>query len=149
MAKLFTKKEAIAYVGLDEKIFDNYFKNASEFRCEKRANNRGRFYFRKEILDCWINDRRERVIELTFDDYALCLDFALAQHFKGYVLADWGTSRQREFGQKVTNWVKGQLAEVAVKKYFKKEFSIDVELDFRIHEAIVPQDIIGVYKKVN
>jgi len=45
------------------------------------------------------------------------LDFALAQHFRGYVLSDWGTARQREFGQKITNWVKGQLAESAVKKF--------------------------------
>jgi len=33
---------------------------------------------------------------------------------------------------------------VAVKKFFKKEFDIDVELDFRIYDKIVPQDIIGV-----
>ncbi|WP_457571032.1 hypothetical protein [Desulfovulcanus sp.] len=66
------------------------------------------------------------------------------QHFRGYVLSDWGTARQREFGQKITNWVKGQLAEVAVKKFFKKEFNFDVELDFRIYDEIVPQDIIGV-----
>ena len=40
--------------------------------------------------------------------------------------------------------MKGQLAEVAVKKFFKNEFGIEVELDFRIYENIVPQDIIGV-----
>ncbi len=74
----------------------------------------------------------------------MCLDFALAQHFRGYVLSDWGTARQREFGQKITNWVKGQLAEVAVKKFLKREFDIDIELDFRIYDEIVPQDIIGI-----
>ncbi len=51
-------------------------------------------------------------------------------------MSDWGTARQREFGQKITNWVKGQLAEVAVKKFFKKEFNVDVELDFRIYDEI-------------
>ncbi len=88
-----------------------------------------------------------RTVELTFKDYSLCLDFALAQHFRGYVLSDWGTARQREFGQKITNWVKGQLAEVAVKKFFEKEFGVSVELDFGIHDEIVPQDIIGVAEK--
>ncbi len=85
-------------------------------------------------------------MELTLADYALCLDFALAQHFRGYVLSDWGIGRQREFGQKITNWVKGQLAEVAVKKFFEREFSTPIELDFEIHEDIVPQDIIRVTK---
>ena len=70
--------------------------------------------------------------------------FALAQHFRGYVPSDWGTARQREFGQKITNWVKGQLGEVAVKKFFRNEFNFDIELDFDIYNNIVPQDIIGV-----
>ena len=55
-----------------------------------------------------------------------------------------GNGRQREFGQKITNWVKGQLGEVAVKKFFHSQFGVDVELDFEIHDEIVPQDIIGV-----
>ncbi len=44
----------------------------------------------------------------------------------------------------MTNWIKGQLAEVAVKKFFKNEFGVEIELDFRIYDQIVPQDIIGV-----
>ena len=68
----------------------------------------------------------------------------MAQHFRGYVLSDWGTGRQREFGQKITNWVKGQLAEVAVQKFLKKEFNVGVGLDFKIHNEIVAQDIISV-----
>ncbi|MCG2726660.1 MAG: hypothetical protein L6420_10525 [Elusimicrobia bacterium] len=131
-------------MGLDEKTFDNYFKNAAEFPCLDRNGKNGRFFFDENKLKEWKEGFEWRTIDLTKDDYALCLDFALAQHFRRYVLSDWGTARQREFGQKITNWVKGQLAEVAVKKFFKKEFGIDVELDFRIYEEIVPQDIIGV-----
>lgn len=144
MPKPLSKKEAIRYVGLDEKTFDNYFKNAAEFPCLDRNGKNGRFFFDENKLKEWKEGFEWRTINLTKDDYALCLDFALAQHFRGYVLSDWGTARQREFGQKITNWVKGQLAEVAVKKFFKKEFGIDIELDFRIYEEIVPQDIIGV-----
>jgi len=110
----------------------------------ERRNGRGRYLFDQRELRKWQESYKWRTIELTFDDYALCLDFALAQHFRGYVLSDWGTARQREFGQKITNWIKGQFAEVAVKKFFKKEFNVNIELDFRIYEEIVPQDIIGI-----
>ncbi len=85
-----------------------------------------------------------RTVDLNKDDYALCLDFALAQHFRNYVQLDFGTGRQREFGQKITNWVKGQLGEVAVKKFFKREFDLDVELDFDIRDKIVLQDITAI-----
>ncbi len=146
MNKILTKKEAVDFLGLDEKLFENYFRNACEFSCMERAN-KGRFYFDKENLQKWLDDFRWRTIELNMADYQLCLDFALAQHFRGYVLSDWGTARQREFGQKITNWIKGQLAEVAVKKFLKKEFGYDIELDFAIHDQIVPQDIIGIAEK--
>ncbi len=139
-----TKTEAAGFVGLDQKTFDNYFKNADEFRSVPRKNGKGRFYFNRQELEKWLEGYKWRTIELTLEDYKLCLDFALAQHFRGYVLSDWGTARQREFGQKITNWVKGQLAEVAVKKFLKREFGIDIELDFNIHADIVPQDIIGI-----
>lgn len=144
MGGILTRIEAVKLTGLDGKTFDNYFKNAREFSCLPREGGTGRFYFNKDELEKWLENHKWRTIELSMDDYALCLDFALAQHFRGYVLSDWGTARQREFGQKVTNWVKGQLAEVAVKKFFEEEFNVIVELDFDIHEEIVPQDITSI-----
>jgi len=147
MDKILAKKPAAEFLGLDEKTFDNYFKNADEFKCLERQNGKGRYLFDQAELHKWLDDFKSRTVELDFNDYALCLDFALAQHFRGYVLSDWGTARQREFGQKITNWVKGQLAEVAVKKFFKNKFNFEVELDFQIYKQIVPQDIIGVIQK--
>lgn len=144
MEEKLTKKAAVDYLKLDEKIFDNYFKVANEFSSLERENGRGRFYFNKQVLSQWMEGLRWRTVNLNKEDYALCLDFALAQHFRNYVQSDFGTGRQREFGQKITNWVKGQLGEVAVKKFLKREFNLDVELDFEIREDIVPQDIIGV-----
>lgn len=146
MSKTLSKKDAIIYTGLDPKTFDNYFKNAEEFKCLERNGSHDRFMFLEEDLTEWKKNYERRTINLTKADYALCLDFALAQHFRGYVLSDWGTARQREFGQKITNWVKGQLGEVAVKKFFKKEFNIEIELDFNIYGNIVPQDIIGIVR---
>lgn len=147
MSQTLTKKEAVGFLGIDEKTFNNFFKNAGEFKNIPRQNGRGRFLFEKTELENWLASYKWRTVMLDANDYALCLDFALAQHFRGYVLSDWGSARQREFGQKITNWVKGQLAEVAVKKFFKNEFNVDVELDFRIYKNIVPQDIIGVVEK--
>lgn len=144
MGKILTKQQAIEFLGLEDKTFDNYFKNAEEFPALKRDKARGRFLFDEEALKKWQESNRWRTIELTFDDYAVCLDFALAMHFRGYVTSDWGTGRQREFGQKLTNWIKGQLAEVAVQKFFKKEFKVDIDLDFGMHDGIVPQDIIRI-----
>jgi len=144
MGKAISKIDAIKLSGLDDKTFDNYFKNADEFKCLPRQG-KTRYLFDEDDLIRWREDRKWRIIELNFEDYALCLDFALAQHFRGYVLSDWGTARQREFGQKITNWVKGQLGEVAVKKFLKREFGLEVEIDFDIYADIVPQDIIGVF----
>src|SRR3990167_9839888 len=147
MPKILTKKEAVKFLGLDEKTFDNYFKNAAEFPCLDRNGGRGRFYFDEDTLRKWKDGLAWRTVDLNKDDYALCLDFALAQHFRNYVQSDFGTGRQREFGQKITNWVKGQLGEVGVRKFFEREFNVKVELDFDIRDGIVLQDITGVYEK--
>jgi hypothetical protein len=149
MPDILSKKEAVLYLGLDEKTFDNYFKNAAEFRPLKRSSGRGRFYFDKEALSRWKENLVWRTVELNKRDYSLCLDFALAQHFRNYVQSDFGTGRQREFGQKITNWIKGQLGEVAVKKFLKREFGVNIELDFDICDEIVPQDITGIEYRGN
>jgi hypothetical protein len=149
MSEILTKKQAIEFLNIDDKTFDNYFKNAGEFKSQDRNGARGRFMFDKAVLQQWMDEFNWRTVVLDLNDYAQCLDFALAQHFRGYVLSDWGTGRQREFGQKINNWIRGQLAEVAVRKFFLNEFGADVKLDFDIHDDIVPQDIIGVKDKAN
>lgn len=146
MGVTLSKKEALVFTGLDKKFFDNYL-SANEFACLSRNGGRGRFYFDQDVLKEWMKKREWKTVDLTKDDYALCLDFALAQHFRSYVTSDFGTGRQREFGQKITNWVKGQLGELAVQKFLKNKFNVGVELDFEIHDDIVPQDIIRVKEK--
>jgi hypothetical protein len=141
---ILSKKDAIEYLGLEDKIFDNYFKIAGEISALKRKGNRGKFWFDKNVLKEWKKSFNWRTVVLTKKDYAKCLDFALAMHFSGYVFSDFNTGRQREFGQRITNWVKGQLGEIAVQKFLKKIFKLNVELDFEIREQHVPQDITGV-----
>ena len=137
------KLDALKVSGLDVKTFDNYYKSAGEFSPLSRKPGT-RYLFDKEVIEEWRKNFEWRTVELTLEDYSLCLDFALAQHFRGYVTSDWSTGRQREFGQKITNWVKGQLGEIAVQKFLNKEFDTDVDLDFEIRKKIVPQDIIAV-----
>ena len=36
MPKILSKKEAVEFLGLDDKTFDNYFKNTAEFPCVDR-----------------------------------------------------------------------------------------------------------------
>jgi hypothetical protein len=144
MANQLTKREAIVYLGLDPKTFSNYFTSAAEFPCLPRKTPSGRFFFDESVLRDWKESYHWRTENLSLNDYALCLDFALAKHFTNYVTSDFGTGRQREFGQKITNWIKGQLGEIAVSKFFQKEFGVKVQLDFEIRPGIVRQDIIAV-----
>lgn len=143
MSDTLSKKEAIKFLQLDEKLFDNFFKNAAEIPCIPRAGNKGRFHFDKDQLLAWKQSFDWRGVSLPVDDYLKCLDFALAMHFRGYVASDWGTGRQREFGQKIANWTRGQLGELALKRFLEGKFYTSVELDFEIHSEIVAQDIIS------
>lgn len=143
MDETLTRREAIQFLGLEEGVFKNYFQTAGEFDCLERNGNRGRFMFDRTVLEAWREDRNSRTVILNREDYALCLDFALAQHYRRYVATDFGTGRQREFGQKITNWVKGQLGEIAVQKFFRS-FNTEIKLDFDIRDGYVAQDIIGV-----
>lgn len=136
------RPEAAKYLGLDLKTFNNFFLVAKEFTAEPRFNGRGIYRFSKSSLDEWKANFKWRTVSLDRKDYDLCLDFALAIHFKGYVLANWGTATQREFGQKLSNWMRGQLGEVAVKKFLHERFNVAVELDFDIYSSIVEQDVI-------
>lgn len=68
MDKILTKKEAIKFLSLDDKTFDNYFQNADEFKCLERQNNRGRYLFDQKVLQKWLDDFKWRTVELNFKD---------------------------------------------------------------------------------
>ena len=139
-----TLAEAVEFLGIDSKQFDNFFRSAAEFNSLPRSEGRGRLYFDSEELTAWKKDYDSRVFNLGKKEYARCLDFALAMHFRGYVLSDWGTGRQREFGQKVSNWVRGQLGELGLSHFCRERLGVEVELDFEMRKEIVPQDILSI-----
>ncbi|PIN98088.1 MAG: hypothetical protein COT90_05880 [Candidatus Diapherotrites archaeon CG10_big_fil_rev_8_21_14_0_10_31_34] len=130
-------KEAIKYLGVSKSLLQNS-KEIMPFKIG------GRIFCSKQELASWKEKREKRTFYLILEDYARCFDFAVAMYYKGYTVVDWGTARKREAGQNLTNWIRGQLGEIAVQKFFKKNFNLEVELDFDLHKEIVPQDIIGV-----
>ena len=48
---------------------------------------------------------------------------------------------EREFGQKISNWVRGQLGEIGLKYFCNERLGIDIELDFDMHDKIGPNDV--------
>jgi len=130
------KTEAARLLGMDQKQFDNFYKYAAEF---------GEELDRERLLE-WKREYDSRCFLLSIEEYAKCLDFALAIHFRGYASIDWGTARQREFGQKVSNWVRGQLGELGFAHFCRERLGFEVELDFAMHKDIVPQDVLAIIK---
>lgn len=119
----------------------NFILNGEEI---SPIRNGRRIFFSKKEIATWKKLRSERIYTLSIDDYAKCFDFALAMLYRGYTNVDWGSARRREAGQNITNWMRGQLGELAVQKIFKDKLGVDIELDFDLHEEIIPQDIVGI-----
>lgn len=134
----YTKAGAMTFLGMDKKQFENFYSKGAEFDNTERLN--------KEKLIKWKSDYDARCFTLSPQEYAKCLDFALAIHFRGYSSIDFGSPRQREFGQKVANWIRGQLGELAFANFCREKLGFDIELDFEMHPKIVPQDVIAIIK---
>jgi hypothetical protein len=138
--ELLSVSRAAEYANVPKTLLENGEEVSQQVRGRRR-------YYSKVALDEWIETRKRRTIDLGKEDYAKCFDFALAMYYRGYTAVDWGTSRKREAGQSITNWVRGQLGEIAVQKFLQRDFRKEVELDFDLHDEIVPQDIIGVRER--
>jgi hypothetical protein len=134
----FTKAGAMEFLGIDKKQFENFYSKGAEFDSTDSFN--------KEKLIQWKKDYDARNFTLSPDEYAKCLDFALAIHFRGYSSIDFGSPRQREFGQKVANWVRGQLGELGFAHFCRERLGFEIKLDFEMHKQIVPQDVIAIVK---
>ncbi len=77
-------------------------------------------------FDEWLENRfKYQLVWLDSDDYAKALTRALwlAPHFAG---TDFGTSRQRDMGQEWTDTARGFMGEIAVGKFLKEKFGIEI-----------------------
>jgi len=136
-SQMLKTKDALDYTGMTK----NFLMDSGEVQPVRRGRG---IFFNRSDLDAWKALRDRRSVFLDLDDYAKCFDFALAMYYRGYTTVDWGSSRRREAGQDITNWIRGQLGEIATQKFLRTEIGLAVELDFDLHEEIVAQDIIGV-----
>jgi len=62
---------------------------------------------------------------------------------------DFGSSRQRDFGQMLTDFTRGFLGEAATKLFFKQRFNLKVDLEEKAIgdvEQFLPTDIVKVFK---
>lgn len=84
------------------------------------------------LLDWFENRVKTNTISLEREDYlrALSSSFELLT-IGDPAKTDFGSSRQREFGQQWTDFTRGYLGEIAMKKFFEKNLETKVELDQR------------------
>jgi len=134
-------EQAAEYLGIPKKYLDNYSKVGDELQIIKQGRRKG---FEKETLDNWSNQRNFCLVDLNRTDYLKCLEFAIRSFYAYRSTSDFGTAQQRDAGKFVSNFVIGKLGELAVKKFLKTRFDVDVSLDFSLREAVVGQDITEI-----
>jgi len=136
-------KDSATFLGITKDLLKNFIGNSKEIQAFKKSN---RFYIDEEELKRWKNLYETRKVILTIDDYKKCLEFAFKITYSGHTTTDFGTSRQRGKLKAISDWTQGALGEVALQKYLKDKYKIDITIDFDIHGAIVGQDITQVQK---
>lgn len=144
MLEELSKKEAIKYLDISDKAFENYFKFSQEIKGYKKSN--GRWYFSKEYLDNWKELKQDRTINLSMDEYEKSFEFAIKMVYGGLSLH--GIRGERTEVQAADDVILGILAEHAVKKFLKEKFGVEIMLDEEVHpEHITPQDFDLIKKK--
>jgi hypothetical protein len=135
--------QASEYLQIPRKHLDNYAKVGHELAINKV---RSRNYISIEKLDAWKAQREFGFATFNREDYLRCLDFAIRSFYQYRSTSDFGTSQQRDAGKFISNFVSGKLGEIAVSKFLKRNFDIDISLDFDLRDAVVGQDIVEIAK---
>lgn len=136
MSEKLNKKEAVEFLGIDEKAFNNYREYSEEIVGEKQ---KGRWYFDKDHLSNWKSLKDSRTVELGLEEYQKCFKFAIQMVYGGLSLN--GIRGQRTEVQAADDVILGILAEHAIKRFLKEKFNTEIELDEEVHpEEITPQD---------
>ena len=142
MPELLNRKDAIKYLNLPEKYFDNYFKSSQEIVGQKI---KGRWYFNKSKLDDWNNLKNERTVNLSLVEYQTCFEFAIKMAYSSKASHGSGIRGVRSEVQMSDDFILGILAEHGVQKFLRNKFGINVDLDMEVHpDHITPQDFISI-----
>jgi hypothetical protein len=103
----------------------------------------------KDSIIEWFNKRiKPNTVEITIYEYETALINSLNLIFRGSLArTDFGSSRQRDFGQFVTDYTRGFIGEIAAKNLFKIKFGQEVKLeqkDIGSAKEFVTKDITGI-----
>jgi hypothetical protein len=112
-----------------------------------------------DVVEKWFKERLvPNTILLTEEDYKR----ALYRAFRLLIVADiamtdFGSSRQRDFGQRWTDFTRGFLGEIGIEKFFNEKLGMIVELEEKKVgdvKEFLPTDITkikekGKWRKVN
>lgn len=137
-----SKKEAVDFLDIPEKDFNNYFESSNEIQGEKI---RGRWYFGLRAISEWKKLKEDRTIYLTLEEYEKCFEFAIKMVYGGLSLN--GMRGQRTEVQAADDVILGILAEYAIKNFLSDKFTTKIKLDEEVHpDHITPQDFDQIEK---
>ncbi len=139
---LISRRDAIALAGVPEKHFDNYFKSSCEITSYKTG---ARWMFDRGELIRWTQLKNWSTVELSYDDYKACFEFAFKMAYITNSAHGTGIRGQRSEVQKTDDFILGILAEFGVRRFLLDRFGVEVCLDSEVHpDHITAQDIVGV-----
>ena len=100
-------------------------------------------------IDGWFNQKvLPNTVVLTKEDYQVALFSAFKLLILGKIAkTDFGTSRQRDFGHMWTDFTRGYLGEIGIKKFMNKRLKLDVKLEeVRVGDVkeFIQRDIVKV-----
>ena len=95
-----------------------------------KKEKRGRSYVVVNLEEWFTQRLMANTITLSEDDYKR----ALYRSFRLLVIADiaktdFGSSRQRDFGQRWTDFTRGFLGEIGIEQFFKKKLGVEIDLE--------------------
>lgn len=139
-----TKKQAVEFLDIPLKNFENYYKNSCEIKVIKEN---GRLFFDKEQLSQWNLLRKNRTVNLSLKEYEECFEFAIKMAYSRKPSHGTGIRGVRSEVQMADDFILGILAEHGVRKFLKEKFNVEIELDLDVHpDHITPQDFAGIYE---
>ncbi|MBS3089174.1 helix-turn-helix domain-containing protein [Candidatus Pacearchaeota archaeon] len=142
MPETLSSKEAIEYLGIEKKEFENYFKSSGEIKGEKVG---ARFQFNKSDLNKWKVLKENRTVLLSLSEYEKCFEFAIKMAYSTRASHGTGIRGVRSEMQRADDFILGILAERGVQKFLKEKFGKEIKLDLEVHQdRITPQDFDGI-----
>lgn len=143
--ELLNTSQAIKYLNIEKKEFQNYFKNSGEITGVK---THGRFWFDKDKLDSWKNLKQSRTVILTLKEYEKCFEFAIKMAYSGKASHGTGIRGVRSEVQMADDFILGILAEHGVQKFLREKLDAEIKLDLEVHpDHITQQDFDGIYER--